>query len=184
MPELLPTLNELRSGATAPASELTPEAVDSKHLHGTRPPLWEVTAEAPWHRIAAYLFATGCTSCRQVAEILGDVNEKTVQNLLRNKWFQERVTELLAKNGGKDIMALLRAEQFNSLVVMIEIRDNDKMPPVVRHNICKDILDRTLGKPIQRIETSESPTSDDPVAEARRLKEELARSRERNSGEQ
>jgi hypothetical protein len=89
---------------------------------------------------------------------------------------------LLAENGGKDIMALMRAEQFNSLVVMIDIRDDVKMPPVVRANICRDILDRTLGKPVQRIETAENPTSDDPVAEARRLKEELARSREPNTG--
>ena len=74
-------------------------------------------------------------------------------------------------------MALLRAEQYNSLVVMLDIRDDAKAPPVVRSNICRDILDRTLGKPIQRIETAESPTSDDPVAEARRLKEELSRSK-------
>lgn len=181
--EILPTLKELRGGngaqSTAPASELSPEAQQNPdQLHGTRPPQWEVTAEQPWHRIAAYLFATGCTSCKQVAELIGDINEKTVRNLLRQKWFQERVTKLLAENGGKDIMALLRAEQFNSLVVMLEIRDDTKTPAPVRANICRDIFDRTLGKPVQRIETAETPTSDDPVAEARRLKEELARSRE------
>ena len=110
-----------------------------------------------------------------MAEIIGDINERTVRNLLKQKWFQERVTKLLAENGGKDIMALLRAEQFNSLIVMIDIRDDAKMPPVVRKDICKDILDRTLGKPIQRVENVESPTSDDPVAEARRLNEELSR---------
>jgi hypothetical protein len=172
---VLPTLKELRT-TTAPASELAPDVqVNPDHLHGTRPPQWDLEVEQPWHRIAAYLFATGCTSCKQVAEIIGDINEKTVRNLLRQKWFQERVTKLLAENGGKDIMALLRAEQFNSLVVMIDIRDDAKNPPVVRAGICRDILDRTLGKPVQRIETAESPTSDDPVAEARRLKEELAR---------
>jgi hypothetical protein len=178
---VIPTLKELRTGVvTAPASELSPDVqVNPDHLHGTRPPLWDLDTEQPWHRIAAYLFATGCTNCKQVAEIIGDIDERTVRNLLRQKWFQERVTKLLAENGGKDIMALLRAEQYNSLIVMIDIRDDSKMPPVVRKDICKDILDRTLGKPVQRIETAESPTSDDPVAEARRLKEELARSRER-----
>jgi hypothetical protein len=175
--EQLPTLKELRSGqVTAPASELSPEVqVNPDLLHGTRPPDWEVTAEQPWHRIAAYLFSTGCTSCKQVAEIIGDVNEKTVRNLLKQKWFQERVTKLLAENGGKDIMALLRSEQFASLIVMIDIRDDQKQPPAVRANICRDILDRTLGKPVQRIETNENPQSDDPVAEARRLREELTR---------
>ena len=181
--ELLPTLKELRGGngaqSTAAASELSAETqTNPGRLHGSRPPLWDVEVEQPWHRIAAYLFSTGCTSCKQVAEIIGDINEKTVRNLLRQPWFQERVTKLLADNGGKDIMALLRAEQFNSLVVMIDLRDDIKIPPAVRKDICKDIFDRTLGKPIQRIETAEAPTSDDPVAEARRLKEELARSRE------
>jgi len=180
--ELLPTLKDLRSigaNVTAPASELSPEAqVNPDQLHGTRPPQWDLQTEQPWHRIAAYLFATGCTSCKQVAELIGDINEKTVRNLLRQKWFQERVTKLLAENGGKDIMALLRAEQFNSLIVLLEMRDDTKTPQPVRFGICKDILDRTLGKPIQRIETSESPTSDDPVAEAKRLKEELNRGKD------
>jgi hypothetical protein len=183
--EILPTISELKrsdgNGSTAAASELSPETQNNPgRLHGSRPPQWDVEVEQPWHRIAAYLFSTGCTSCKQVAELLGNVNEKTVRNLLRQPWFQERVTKLLADNGGRDIMALLRAEQFNSLVVMIDIRDDVKAPPVVRANICRDIFDRTLGKPIQRIENAEVPTSDDPVAEARQLKEQLARSRENN----
>jgi hypothetical protein len=171
----IPTLNELRNGQTQRASELSPEAeIRPELLHGTKPAQWEVTTEEPWHRIAAHLFATGSTSCRQVASIL-EVHEKTVQNLLRQKWFQERVTKLIVDNGGKDIMTLFRAEQFNSLVVYIQLRDDEKTPPVVRKSICQDIFDRTLGKPLQRVETSEAPTSDDPVAEARRLKEELSR---------
>ncbi len=181
--ELLPTLPELKASAngavTAPASDLSPEAqTNVGRLHGMRPPSWEVTQEQPWHRIAAYLFSTGCTSCKQVAELIGDINEKTVRNLLHQPWFQERVTKLLAENGGKDIMQLLRAEQFNSMIVMMDIRDDVKAPQAVRANICKDILDRTLGKPVQRIETSESPTSSDPVGEAKRLREELERSRQ------
>lgn len=175
--ELIPNLKELRA-TTLPASELSPEAqINGDQLHGTRPPEWELSSEQPWHRIAAYLFATGCTSCKQVAELIGDINEKTVRNLLKQKWFQERVTKLLAENGGKDIMALLRAEQFNSLVVMIDIRDDKQTPTPVRFGVCKDILDRTLGKPIQRIETAESATSTDPVAEAKQLREELNRNK-------
>jgi hypothetical protein len=180
--EILPTLKELRhpegNGSTIPASELSPETqINPDRLHGTRPPTWDVDVEQPWHRIAAHLFSTGATSCKQVAELIGDVNEKTVRNLLRQPWFQERVTRMLAE-GGKDFMTLLRAEQYNSLIVMLDLRDDTKSPPIVRANICRDILDRTLGKPVQRIENSDMTPSDDPVAEARRLKEELARSRE------
>lgn len=173
---MLPTLKELR---TKLASELSPEHQANEHrLHGTRPPNYVLTEERPWHRVAAYLFATGAVSIRDVARAC-DVTEPTVRNLLRQVWFQERVTTLMAENGGKDIMALFKAEQFNSLITLIELRDNNKTPAPVRANICQDILNRTLGKPIQRIETEAKLTSDDPVAEAHRLKDELARSRER-----
>jgi hypothetical protein len=174
-----PTLSELKERTTAPASNLSPEAeISSSRFHGLRPPKFELLQEFPWHRQAAYFFATGCMNIKQVADAC-DVTEPTIRNLLRQPWFQDRVTKLMAENGGRDIMALLKAEQFNSLVVMVTLRDSDKTPPPVRAGICRDILDRTLGKPIQRIETDDKTFSDDPVAEARQLKEELARSRER-----
>jgi hypothetical protein len=179
----LPSLTEVRARVTAPASALSPEAeINENRFHGTRPPTFELSEEKPWHRWAAYLFASGYNSMKEVASAC-QVSEPTVRNLLRQPWFQERVTKLMAVNGGKDIMAMLRAEQFNSMIVMIEIRDNKNTPAPVRANICKDILDRTLGKAVQRIQTEDVTASDDPVAEAHRLEEELARSRER-SGEQ
>lgn len=175
----LPTVNELKERTPRPASNLSPEAeVNESRFHGLRPPKFELLQEFPWHRQAAYFFATGCMNIKQVAEAC-EVTEPTIRNLLRQPWFQDRVTKLMAENGGRDIMALLKAEQFNSLVVMVTLRDDVKTPPPVRAGICRDILDRTLGKPLQRIETGEKDFSDDPVAEARQLKEELARSRER-----
>ena len=164
------TLDELRS-----RGDLGPEP--DWHLFGRKPVLYELQEERPWHRIAAYFFATGATTIKQVADAC-EVNKDTMRNLLRQPWFQERVTKLLAENGGKDILSLLRSEQINSLIVMTQLRDDPKVPPAVRAGVCKDILDRTLGKAIQRIETSETTFSDDPVAEARQLKEQLARQKE------
>ncbi|HEU0048808.1 MAG TPA: hypothetical protein VFQ43_14555 [Nitrososphaera sp.] len=121
-----------------------------------------------------YLFATGATSIKEVAACC-EVSEPTVRNLLRQDWFQERVTKMLADNGGRDIMSLLKAEQLNTLVVMVELRDKQDTPAAVKASVCKDIFDRTLGKPVQRIQTEDAPNSDDPVAEAQRLEQELAR---------
>lgn len=181
--ESLPSLTEIKTRFTAPASALSPEAATNDgRLHGSKQPAFILSEEKPWHRLAAYLFASGYNSMKDVASAC-EVTEPTVRNLLRQAWFQERVTKLLADNGGRDIMALLRSEQFNSLVVMIEMRDDKNTPPPVRAGVCKDILDRTLGKATQRIQVEESPSSDDPVAEARRLESELARSRERQEGE-
>lgn len=130
--------------------------------------------ERPWHRFAAYLFATGTVNINYVSNAVG-VTEPTMRNLLRQDWFQERVTSLMADNGAKDIMALLRNEQIPALVTLVELRDDPKTPPVVRANVCRDILDRTLGKAVVRIEAEHRTVSDDPVAEVRRLKEEIAR---------
>ena|SRR2546430_3102215 len=177
---LPPTLKELKEKAppVEPASALSIEAqINGNRFHGAKPPDYEVRVEQPWHKAAAYLFATGQASTKDVAEACNKT-EPTVRNLLRQDWFQERVTSLMAANGGRDIISLLKGEQINSLVCMIDLRDDKATPAPVRSDICKNILDRTLGKPITRIESEDkTPHSDDPVAEARRLKEELARSR-------
>jgi hypothetical protein len=117
-------------------------------------------------------------SSHEVAQAC-NVDVRTIRNLLRNDWFQERVTQLMAANGGRDIMSMFRAEQFRTLSVLLDLRDSKSTPAPVKYNVCRDILDRTLGKPVQRIESEDKTQSDDPVAEARRLEEELARSRER-----
>lgn len=152
------------------------KAQDGPRLYGSCKPTLELQYEQLWHRQAAYLFATGHYSVREVATAM-DKSESTVHNLLRNGWFQDLVTTLMAKHGGKDIMAMFKAEQVNCLATLIEMRDNIKTPPAVRKAICTDILDRTLGKAVQRLETTQVPYSDDPVAEAERLEQENARLR-------
>jgi hypothetical protein len=171
----LPSLDELKQ--TQPASNLSPEAEHNlNRFHGTRAPEHTIDVELPWHRTAAYFFATGVMSTPEVAQAC-NVDVRTVRNLLRQEWFQERVTQLMAATGGKDIMALFKAEQFNTFNVLLDLRDSTNTPAPVKYNVCRDILDRTLGKPIQRIETEEKTQSDDPVAEAKRLEDELKRTR-------
>jgi hypothetical protein len=177
--EPLPTIDELKTSAqvTAPASNLSPEAENNfNRLHGMPAPRTELMYELPWHRTAAYFFATGVMSTPEVAQACNR-DHRTVRNLLRQPWFQERVTKLMAETGGKDIMALFKAEQLNTFAVMLDLRDSKTTPAPVKFNVCRDILDRTLGKPVQRIETQDKTESDDPVAEARRLEEELNRTR-------
>lgn len=122
------------------------------------------------------MFARGEVSGAEVARAF-DVSLPTIYNLMRQPWFQERVTTMMAEHGGKDIMALFRAEGWNSLVTLVELRDESKVSATVRASCARDILDRALGKPLQRIETSDEVRSADPVAEAERLKEDNARRR-------
>lgn len=136
---------------------------------GTRAPIYEVVTEKPWHRSAAFMFARGATS-QEVALNL-EVAPSTVSNLLRQPWFQDRVTQLMAEYGGRDVIELFKAEAFNSLVTLVELRDTAKSE-TVRKSSATEILDRALGKPLQRVESSTVPRSMDPAAEVAALERE------------
>jgi hypothetical protein len=139
---------------------------------GALAPMWTLEREQPWHRFAAFAFAMG-RSAKDVAKEL-EKSQPAVQNLLRQPWFQARVTALMAEYG-KDGMEMLRGEQINSIQTMIEIRDDPGASKAVRVICARDILDRVLGKPVQRIETSNEVHSADPVAEVEKLEEEVNR---------
>jgi len=146
------------------------------HFVGTKEPMWELNSEQAWHKVAAFVFATG-VSAREVAKRL-DRSEPAVQNLTRQKWFQEQVTQIIAElGGGKDIMPLIQGEQMNSLGTLVEMRDNPRVPAAARISCARDILDRGLGKPTQRIEMSHEVHSEDPVAEVEKLEQENNRLR-------
>ena len=77
------------------------------------------------------------------------------------------------------MMGLFRAEAPDSLNTLRELRDNPRVPAQARISCARDILDRALGKPVQRIESSNVPTSDDPAAEIERLEAEVFQSVDR-----
>lgn len=147
-------------------------------LNGAKPPLWPLGKEQLWHRAAASIFACG-VCVRDVARQLGK-SETTLQNLTRQPWFQEEVSRLMREQG-RDMNALFAAEQINSLQTLVKLRDDRNTPAAARIQCARDILDRALGKPVQRVETSGIPVSDDPVAEAEALTLEINRLRRETS---
>lgn len=142
--------------------------------------------EKPWHRNAAYMFATGKASMKMVAHAC-DVDYSSVKALFRNPWFQETLLEIQKENGAEDIMAQFKAECASSLATLIELRDDLEAPASVRRQSAVDILHQVLGKPTQRVEMDEKPRSVDPVAEVAFLEQEnkrLADSSPASSSEQ
>src|SRR4029077_6763815 len=147
--------------------------LDDKFM-GTKEPMWYLPKEQPWHRKAAWALAQG-HSLKEVANLL-DRSEPAVQNLTRQQWFQAEVTTIMAECG-RDEMALIRAEAFNSVNTLRDLRDNPKVPAAVRFASAKDILDRTLGKPVQRVETTQVTSTRGPSPEVDRLEQENNRMR-------
>jgi hypothetical protein len=147
--------------------------LDEKFM-GAKEPMWVLPKEQLWHRTAAWMFgqASG-VSIKTVAQLL-EKSETAVQNLCRQPWFMKEVNTLLEARGKKDgVLELLRGEQFNSAQTLVELRDNPKVPSVVRKSCATEILDRTMGKPVQRVETAQVAASEDPVAEVQRLEQEV-----------
>jgi hypothetical protein len=138
---------------------------------GPMPSGWVLEKEAPWHLSAACMYAMGSGN-GEIARAHGK-SPQAVSNLFRQPWFQERVTQIMAENR-RDVMDRFKAERFNSLETLVALRDNEKVPAAVRMACAKDILDRTLGKPTQRVEMAgEDLHFDNPCEEAERLEAEV-----------
>lgn len=130
--------------------------------------------EKPWMTNAAFMWASGKYSAKAIAAAQ-EVSYVAVLGLMKNDWFQEKVALIQQEHGAGDIMSIFRSECQNSLLTLIEIRDDPKAPQSVRRASAIDILHQVLGKPTQRVEMDATPRSDDPVAEVARLEAENAR---------
>lgn len=140
-------------------------------LLGARPPTRVIEVEQAWHRVAAHLIASGYTQA-EVARTL-DKAGPTLSNLMRQPWFQAHVTELMHRNG-RDIMEAFRAEAFNSMVTLVEVRDNTDAKNADRIRSAVEILDRGYGKSLQRVEDVTGARSENVVDETSRLAREIA----------
>jgi hypothetical protein len=138
--------------------------------HKTAPNDRPVRFEKPWHRHAAHMLAAGVPAS-EVAEAC-ECSTQTIRNLIRTPWFQEVMNELIDRNGGRDVQALFKAEQFNSFTTLCEIRDDPKVSPAVRANVAIRFIEQVSGKPTQRVEVESTAKSSDPVAEVERIERE------------
>lgn len=170
-------------GVTGPRT-VADRPVDLSRLRGHRDPHPQEVRkfEQPWHRAAAYHWASGKMSLKNIATAC-DVSYESVKALAKNPWFQETVQLIMQENGAQDIMDLFKAECQNSLLTIIELRDDPKAPASVRRQSATDILHQCLGKPTQRVEMETATVSDDPVAEVAKLEEENKRLRNDGSSE-
>lgn len=143
-------------------------------LYGAKQPDRIIETEKFWHNAAAVMFANGSVTAKEVAEAFG-VTGPTVTNLMRQPWFQQKVTALMAAKGGRDVLELFREEALGTLATLVEIHTSTKCPAAARVASAREILDRAYGKAQQRVEVSNVPVSADPVAEHNRLLEENRR---------
>ena len=115
-------------------------------------PLQDVQSEKPWHRLAILLAAQGCT-VTEIAEKL----ERTVpwvSLLLRQPWARERLSQEINRAGRDEIETLLRAngvEALRRVFALGEEAENESVKLAAN----REILDRLLGKPVQKVEAKQ-----------------------------
>lgn len=109
-----------------------------------------IAVEQPAHRIMVMLRAQGL-SHREIADHTG-YNEVAVGNILRQPWAKARLVQMLADAGKDPLVEMLRGEVMNSVFTLMEVRDNAGEKGATRVAAARELLDRSLGKSVQRTE--------------------------------
>ncbi len=115
-------------------------------------PLQDVGSEKPWHRLAILLAAQGST-VTEIAEKL-DRSVAWVSLLLRQPWARERLTTEINAAGRDEIEVMLRStgpDALRRITLLSEEAENE----AVKLAANREILDRLLGKPTQRVESKQ-----------------------------
>lgn len=173
------------------ADETYAEVVDSakaSHLDLYNPaePSVALVKEKFEHRTLAYMRASGL-SRKEIFERLGGEfrNGKPVSgtgqysythlgNIFQQPWFRQRVIALQHEAGFDQVEASIRAELPNAVDTIVTIMEDNKASPTARLAAATQILDRGLGKPVQRVEQNNTNSHTHVIEDARELDREMA----------
>lgn len=112
-------------------------------------PLQDVQSEKPWHRLAIMLAARGSTVTEIACKLERSIS--WVSLLLRQPWARERLTQEIMAEGRDELDVLIKgasAEAFRQIKSLSEVAESE----AVRLAAAREILDRHLGKPVQKVE--------------------------------
>lgn len=141
----------------------------------------EIKNEKPWHRTAVLLCAAGWAA-KDIAMEVGH-GTPAVLTLMKQPWFNEAVGIVIERNGTADALEIFKAEIMGAQATVLEIMNNEKAPPTVRLAAANSVIDRVKGKAKQSVEISQlRAASDDPVAEAARLQQQVEEFRKQQEG--
>jgi transposase len=135
--------------------------------------------EQAWHRMAAHMILMGMSN-KEIANA-ASVHPATVSILKAQRWFQELLA-VLANEAGAGALALVQSEAVQSVLTLAELRDDAEAPPSVRLQAAKALMEQSMGKPTQRIESNVRTHSVSPQEEMEELQREIEALRRRDSG--
>lgn len=144
------------SHVAGPGANILPgitEVLESRvvGLNGVPAPNYDLKKENNAHRVMLYLAAAG-NNGSEIAGITG-YSPEHVSIILRQPWFQTQLTRLIEESGKPVIDQLLQNEAKNCLTSLLALRDGPTTPPSVKAAVSINILDRVLGKAVQKTES-------------------------------
>lgn len=139
-------------------------------LFNDRPPNLAIQHEKPEHRLLIFLKAQGLSNT-EIAKRTG----KTIAwvgQVLRQPWARLRLVQELKEAGQDAVQQLISASGEDSVLTLIEVRDDEKTSPAVKIAAANSLLDRLLGKPTQHVESEVTHRS---LSDIEALERELAK---------
>lgn len=145
-------------------------------LEGATIPSNVIQTEKPDHRFVIFLAAHGKNS-EEIAEIVG-FSPNYVKTILAQPWARQQVARILEESDPRQMVPQILANAATgSLLTLMEIRDDPKVPAASRIKACDTLLDRFLGKAKESLEIKAKPAESDEEIN-QRLKELEARQRD------
>jgi len=119
-------------------------------LFNDRKPNLAILHEKPEHRTMVFLKVEGLSNS-EIARITG-YTDSWVSQILRQPWARKMVVDELSRAGRNAAEELIQSAVVDSILKVIDIRDTaDKKETQLAAS--KELLDRGLGKAVQRVET-------------------------------
>lgn len=138
------------------------------------------------HRAMAYMRASGLTRKEIFIQLGGQFTDKGVPisgtgqysyahigNILNQPWFRKRVVELQHQAGVSGVEAAIQAETPAAVETIVDIMRDEKASATARLNAANSILDRGLGKAVQRVESTNLHAHKHVHSDAREVEHEL-----------
>lgn len=135
----------------APARPLV-QSEEPRPLHNGREPFYQIKHERLEHRMLMYLKAEGHSNV-EIAKITG-FSAVAVSNILRQPWAQEEVLRIVKAQGDDAVQQVLKGAALDSVMKLIEIRDDPHVSKETCRKASNDLLDRVFGKPNQPVQHS------------------------------
>jgi len=158
----------------------------SMDLFNAADPSVPIIREKFEHRVLAYMRAQGLTRKEIFIRLGGEYDAKGkpvsgtakysythLGNIFAQPWFRRKVVELQHEAGLDQVEAAIAAELPSAVETVVEIMNDIKASHTARLSAATQLLDRGLGRPVQRVEQNNTNSHTHVIEDARVIDREL-----------